>query len=219
MRYRFIWGLDLAESEDFTALSLLKVVPKPKNEYQVISLERFNSRLPGILEKFGAPTDEYWSRVIEFLVARIGHPTVRLECCLAVDATGIGRRVLDMLLRSPALRQTGVMLWPFQIRSRETKRFQRQDGLIQVSRADLLSGARLLMGQGRLRIAASLPEAATLRQELLFVRPDERRQEGDGPARTRAHDDLVLSVALAADLGETLTNRAVGGILPIRWVA
>lgn len=218
MRYKYVWGLDLAESEDFTALSLLKVVPRQKAEYQVVSLERFNSRLPGILSKFGTDSEEYWSRVISFLSARVGHPSVRLECCLAVDATGIGRRVLDMLLRSPALRQTGVMIWPFQIRARETKRFQRQDGLIQVSRADLLSGARLLMGQGRLRIAEALPEAATLRQELLVVRPEERRQEGDGPARSRAHDDLVLSVALAADLGETLANRAVGGVLPVRYV-
>lgn len=218
MRYRFVWGLDLAESEDFTALALLKVVPRQKPEYQLISLERFNARLPGILEKFGPPDEEYWSRVISFLVARIGHPTVRLECCLAVDATGIGRRVLDMLLRSPALRQTGVMIWPFQIRARETKRYQRQDGLIQVSRTDLLSGARLLMGQGRLRIAAALPEAATLRQELLIVRPEERRPDSDGPARSRAHDDCVLAVALAADLGETLANRAVGGVLPVRYV-
>lgn len=219
MRYKFVWGLDLAESEDFTALSLLRVLPRQKNEYHVVSLDRFNARLPGVLSKFGADTDEYWSRVTEFLVARVGHPSVRQECCLAIDATGIGRRVLDLLLRSPALRGTGVMLWPFQIRARETKRYQRQDGLIQVSRADLLSGARLLMGQGRLRIAATLPEAATLRQELLLVRPDERRQEGDGPARSRAHDDLVLSVALAADLGETLANRAVGGVMPIRWSA
>lgn len=219
MRYKWIWGLDLAESEDFTALALLKIVPRAKTEYQVVSLERFNSRMPGILEKFGAPTDEYWSRVIEFLVARLGHPTVRLESCIAIDATGIGRRVLDLLLRSPALRQTGATVYPFQIRSRETKRFQRQDGLIQVSRADLLSGARLLMSQGRLKIAGALAEGATLKQELLLVRPDERRQEGDGPARTRAHDDCVFGVALAADLGETLANRPVGGVLPIRWVA
>jgi hypothetical protein len=109
------------------------------------------------------------------------------------------------------------MLYPFQIRARETRRFQKQDGLLQVSRADLLSGARLLMGQGRLRIAASLPEAATLKQELLTVRPDERKQDADGPVRTRAHDDCVLAVSLAADLGETLSNRAVGGVMPVRY--
>lgn len=218
-RYKFVWGLDLAESEDFTALALLKIVPRPKPEYQVVSLERFNARLPGVLDKFGTAQEDYWTRVISYLVARIGHPSVRLESCLAVDATGIGRRVLENLLRSPALRETGVTLYPFQIRARETRRFQKQDGLIQVSRADLLSGARLLMGQGRLRIAAALPTADTLKQELLLVRPDERRQDGDGPARSRAHDDLCFAVALAADLGETLANRAVGGVLPIRWVA
>lgn len=217
MRYRWLFGLDLAESEDFTALALLRIVPRDRPEYQAVSLERFNARMPGILDKFGTSSEEYWSRVIGFLAARVGHPTVRLNACLAIDATGIGRRVLDMVLRSPAVRDSGITVYPFQIRARETKRFQRQDGLIQVSRTDLLSGARLLMGQGRLKIAAALPEAATLRQELLLVRPEERRFDSDGPARTRAHDDCVFAVALAADLGETLTNRAVGGVLPVKW--
>lgn len=219
MRYKHIWGLDLAESEDFTALALVKVVPRPKPEYQVVSLERFNARMRGVLNKFGPDSEDYWTTVTSFLVARLGHPSVRLDSCLALDATGIGRRVLELLLRSPALRNTGVSVWPFQIRARETKRFQRQDGLLQVSRADLLSGARLLMDQGRLRIAAGLSEADTLKRELLLVRPNERAHEGDGPARTRAHDDLCFAVALASDLGETLSNRAIGGPMPVRWVA
>jgi hypothetical protein len=69
-----------------------------------------------------------------------------------------------------------------------------------VPKRDLVSAVQVLLQNGRLRIAASLPESGTLKRELLSFRVKvnpatahdsyEHWREGD-------HDDLVLATAMA----------------------
>src|SRR5439155_18944478 len=73
------------------------------------------------------------------------------------------------------------------------------DGAWHVPKMDLLAGMRAALEQGRLRISRGMREAEALVRELGEVRVGMRRngRMRVGAAANRAHDDLVLAVALA----------------------
>ena len=72
---------------------------------------------------------------------------------------------------------------------------------LRVPKRDLIAAAQAALGTKRLKIAADLPHAQTLTDELrsFRVRIDPKTAHDSYNAETRvgAHDDLVLSVALA----------------------
>ena len=69
---------------------------------------------------------------------------------------------------------------------------------------DLVSTVQMLLQSGPLRIAAGLPEAATLMAELQAFRvtTNPGGHDSNGASRERDHDDLVLALALACWTGE-----------------
>lgn len=74
-----------------------------------------------------------------------------------------------------------------------------------VPKRDLVGVVQLLLQTRRMRIAASLPEAATLRRELQAFRvtiDPATAHDSYAAWREADHDDLVLAVALACWYGE-----------------
>jgi hypothetical protein len=70
-----------------------------------------------------------------------------------------------------------------------------------VPKRDLVTVTQVLLQNGRLRVAAGLPEAETLKRELLNfrVKIDPRTAHGSYEHwRESEHDDLVLAVSIAA---------------------
>ena len=180
---KFYVGLDLGQSRDYTALCVAeKVPPEDSDDYElhVRHLERFRDVLyPDVAERV--------SRLMDV-------PPLRDNAALAIDATGVGAAVVDMLRRSrltfDAVTITGG--------DTET---QRGYDSYRVPKRDLVGNLQVLLQSGRLKIARSLEHAETLRAELLNFRVKinvatahdtyEAWREGD-------HDDLVLAAALAA---------------------
>jgi hypothetical protein len=80
------------------------------------------------------------------------------------------------------------------------------DGSWHVAKKDLVACTQVAMQRGRLRVACRLPEAGTLTKELLAFRaritPAGNVTFGVPDWRTDAHDDLVLSAALALWVAE-----------------
>jgi hypothetical protein len=77
--------------------------------------------------------------------------------------------------------------------------------LIGVPKRDLITSAQVLLQDERLKIAATLPDTATLTAELLHmrVRIDSKAAHDSYAAwRENQYDDLVFAVALAYWLGE-----------------
>lgn len=172
---RYTIGVDLGQVTDFTAVAVLE--EGPIRHYALRHIERFRNR----------PYPEIVSG-IHLLVRRLpGTPS------LAVDATGVGRPVIDMIreARVPA------DLYPVTITGGNAVT---REGLeYRVPKRDLCSCVAVLLQTGRLKIARGIPHASTLQQELTRFRVKISPDGHDSYAawREQDHDDLVLAVAVA----------------------
>lgn len=185
----FVVGVDLGQSQDFTAIAVNRVVRlnpgsagAPEYAHAFLHLER---------PKLGTPYPVVVQRVCA-LCASLPAPPL-----LVVDETGVGRAVLD-LLRLAAPRSSWLL--PVTITAGYTPAPQ-PDGGWHVPKRDLVAAVQVALQNRRLRVATALPEARTLTQELLNFRA---RITASGNVtyavpdwREGQHDDLVLATALA----------------------
>jgi len=191
MESEFFVGLDLGRTQDPTAITVLErkelvgawdAVCWACRKEIALGL-RYLRRL-----ELGTPYPEVVARVCRVT----NHRELRGRCQLAVDATGVGRPVVDMIRAE----NPGCLMLPVLITSgaRETM----VEGDYHVPKRDLITRVQILLQQGRLRIAASLKEGPELVKEMAEMRvkmtPAGIEQF---EAREGAHDDLVLAVALA----------------------
>jgi hypothetical protein len=133
------------------------------------------------------------------------------ELVLAVDTTGVGRPVKDMLnarlnewLAKPEREDMEIYATWITITGGDSVTKAEGEGL-RVPKRDLASAPLVLMQNSQLKIASEMPLAETLRNELLNFKVKiniatghdsyEAWREGD-------HDDLVLAVAMACWAGE-----------------
>ena len=133
----------------------------------------------------------------EMLVERVKGMTRSAElagrCRLVVDATGVGRPVVD-LLRDADLR-CGIM--PVMITSGEMETMA--GGYYRAPKRDVITGMQVLLQNEGLRIAAGLPLREALLREMreTKVKITTEGSEQFGAWRQGEHDDLVFAVALA----------------------
>ena len=120
--------------------------------------------------------------------------TLRGQCAVVVDATGVGAPVVD-LMRAAEL---GCEVTAVTITGGARKVWHAP--VWSVPKRDLIAGVQVALAQGRLRIARRMREAGALLRELMDVRM--RAGRGAGRVRIGAdahgkHDDLVMALALA----------------------
>ena len=188
-------GLDLGQANDYTAIAVLeeaKLGKRGESPLHVRHLERpplgtyYPEQVARVKELVSSPelSEERihpWSREV-----------VRSFPELVVDATGVGRPVVDML------RKEGLSFSPVLITGGDIE--HHEHGYWRVPKRNLVSSVQVALQSGQLKIAEDLELAETLRKELLNFRVKvnistahdsyEAWREGD-------HDDLVLAVALA----------------------
>ncbi|MBK9169077.1 MAG: hypothetical protein IPM24_16615 [Bryobacterales bacterium] len=176
----FVAGLDLGQARDFSALTLLERTldtgPRdpvtwsaPVRElYVVRGLHRF---------ALGTP----YPRVVEALHKFLAAQPFAHRTTLLVDATGLGAPVVDYLRHA----RVPVRIEPVLITSGETAGLGA--GRMTVPRKDLLAAIQILLEHRRLRIPSEIPLTRSLVRELKAF-----------SLAGGAHDDLVLSLALAA---------------------
>ena len=163
-------GADLGQAQDPTALAVAEVHAP---EIHVRHLER----LP-----LGTP----YPKVVE----RIGNLVDKLPGAdLVVDATGVGRAVLDQMheasLAPVAVTITGGRLTSY-------------DGAMwRVPKKALLRPLVAAMDAGRLKVAKDLPEAEALQVELQAFQRRITERGHDAFEGVGSHDDLVIAVALS----------------------
>lgn len=180
---RYWVGLDLGQRQDYSTLAVVaKAVwpgewdpvtwSRPESmEWRVTRLERF---------RLGTPYVQVARETASLMRELKGQ--ARAE--LAVDATGVGVPVAELLLRE----RTGCTVTPVMITSGDQT--TRTDRFWNVPRRTLLGGVTVALEQGLLRIRRRLPLSAALVEELAGLR-------ADGGARSGKHDDLALALALA----------------------
>lgn len=177
---RFFVGLDLGQSSDYTALSVLDQIKSgTEASYQVRHLERVR----------GVPYPKIVDKVTEIMHS----PTLAGSSALVVDQTGVGAPVVD-LFRQAGLDPVGVLIHGGDKASSEGDTWR-------VPKRDLVGSLQVLFQGGRLKISKKLPLASVLQAELLNfkVKIDPVTAHDSYSAwREQDHDDLVLSVAMAA---------------------
>lgn len=202
-------GVDLGQQADYTAIAIaervglgeafdpsgraLDLPDPPPWRLHVRHLQRFR----------GVPYPEVCDR-LESLLSRLTRP-----CEMAVDATGVGLAVVD-LLRSRGLVFRAVTITGGDKETGEGR-------IHRVPKRDLVAGLQVLLQSGRLKIAAGLPDAETLRSELVNFRVKISASGHDSYEawREKDHDDLVLAAALCswvAARGGGAVDSSVAGV-------
>lgn len=186
----FIIGLDLGKTQDYTALAVLEKIERQAQAYPACHLRH--------LQRF--PLNTPYSEIAEQVANLLDIPPltrrnkvgeVIASAQLVVDATGVGAPVLE-ILRQHRLTPIEVLIHGG---AQVTRRGGRQ---FSVPKRDLITGLQVAFQERQLLIAAELPDAPTLVNELMTV--DYRLTPAANDVfvhREGSHDDLVLAVALA----------------------
>jgi hypothetical protein len=183
-------GVDLGQSQDFTAITVLErtdtVVDGASKErrYAVRHLQRVKLGT-GYVEIV-----EIVKRLMKALPRAFQQPGPRL----IVDHGGPGRPVSDLMTTCVSI--TGAK----EEGSGESSNFT-------VPKRNLVSALKILFESGKIKIARDLPFAEDFIRELLEFRVKISNAGHDSYEAVRAatHDDLVISVALAAWWNERKT--------------
>jgi hypothetical protein len=174
---RYYVGLDLGQAQDYTALSVIDAPPQESgpSPLHIVHLHRYQLGMtyPDIIAD------------VQRVLSRI--PGARL----AVDATGVGRPVVDLLRKE--------RLQPIAITITGGDKAIHEGSNWRVPKRDLVGLLAVAFQNKRLKIAASLPHAKTLIDELLNfkVKVSAAGHDSYEAWREGDHDDLVLSVAMA----------------------
>jgi hypothetical protein len=192
-RDEWILGVDLGQSVDPTAICAM--------HHRVVPLENWSPNLKGKFWKQDF-TEHFDVRLLERVKLGISYPAVvqhvasllarppLTRATLIVDDTGVGRAVGDLML------QAG--LRPKRVTITAGMDTTEHNGAWRVPKGVLISGLDARLHTGELRIAAALSDAGALAEELKdFQRKVSDAGRSSWSARTGAHDDLVLAVAIS----------------------
>jgi hypothetical protein len=188
-------GLDLGQAQDPAAIA---VVERMALTLEVRYLERvaLGTPYPGVVARV--------RRIVE-------DDELLGQCALAVDGTGVGAPVVDMLRAArldceiSAVTITG------------GDREHRAGQISYVPKRDLIAGVQVLLERGELKIAKNLKETGALVRELADMRITWAARSGRmrlGADGGGEHDDLAIALALACWRAKRRENGFGGGRLP-----
>jgi hypothetical protein len=193
-------GLDLGQSNDFTAIAIVERFqprilwkepeswpaseakprrpPNPPEQLHLRWLERI---------RLGTP----YPRIVDHVVKLTEHPQLQRRAEVVLDATGVGAAVLD-LFKARNLHPTAVKI-------HGGENVSSSGGGYGVPKRDLVSAALVALQSGKLRIARELEFREELVRELLAFKPkiDPLTAHDSYNSTGGAHDDLVIALALA----------------------
>ena len=188
----FFIGLDLGQVRDPSAIAVLEHLPYPDGRSPVtyqwnIRIRRSIRYLQRLPLHIGYP------EIVDRVSALVRRPEFNRNVTLVVDATGVGRPVVD-LLRRQAL---PCRIMPVTITSGGAG--SSENGYTNVPKPDLMAGLVLLFQTRQIAISGQLPETKTLLHELgnMRVKVSPQGRESYGVWKHGEHDDLVLALALA----------------------
>ena len=175
----FYVGLDLGQKRDHAAIA---VVEKEPGE-ELVRVRH--------LERMALGTS--YPQVVARVQALVMDEKIAGQCALAVDGTGVGAPVVDLLKQA----RLGCELVAVTISAGERESFI--GGMWSVPKRDLIAGVQVLLEQGEMKIARDLRDSGALVRELMDVK---MTMSGAGHVRLGAdgsgeHDDLVIALALA----------------------
>lgn len=194
----YVLGLDLGQTADPSALAVLRrkefELPQPGDP--LVGAPRRSPRTYDCVALKRWPLGTSYPDIVENVCNVLDKPELR-GSDLVVDATGVGRPVVDMLRKA---RPNGKVR-PVMITSGASESIQ--GGYFHVAKTILISCTNVILQNQRLKFAAGMPDVKTLVRELQNYRIKVTASANETfNAREGAHDDLVLALALACWWGE-----------------
>ncbi len=197
MQDRFVSGLDLGQTRDYSALVIVNERGGVDNEsnparvYDVRFIHRFDLLTP-------------YPAVVSWVRDKFAG-TVLQGSSLVVDQTGVGRAVVDLFADSGI----AAKVHPYTITG------GRLDTADTVPKIELVSTLVAVLGTRRLKINSRLPLGLALAKEMEMFRVKvtaERNQTFEA-MREKDHDDMLLALMLAVWWAENHQDRrdAYGG--------
>ena len=193
---RYWVGVDFGQAADYTAISVIERVEGEAGEdLHVRALER-----PPLRTSYEKIAKGVVRRLVELEPGDIFGQRFPIGLC--VDATGVGRGVVDMLHREiRALGGSGprIRLWPVIVTGGTHPTLDQHGGFLRVPKRDLITSALVALQNNTLKIAESIPEKEVLVEELLSYRVKVTLAGHDSyePWREGQHDDLLFATALS----------------------
>jgi hypothetical protein len=221
---RFLLSLDIGQMADYTAISVVENVYREKQkralpgtvlwveedqtyakEYHLLHLERLQQTYPQVIERTKQIMD---------------NPKLQGETELVIDATGVGRPIVDYLRREK--------LKPIPITITAGFQTTNVDGEFHVPKTELVTALQIIFQSGRLKIAKDIDIAQLLVKELHNFRQkvSQRGRATFEAARESEHDDLVISLAMAIWYSErnyirekarAIRNKTENDYDPLTW--
>jgi hypothetical protein len=197
----FILGLDLGQTQDFSALVAVETsVHRPpvlKEGWLCPAPAKYRYEVRGV--RRWALRTAYTQIAKDVADLTAGRPLA--GCALGVDKTGVGAGVLEIIR---AAKPNATVVPVLITAGHEAKRAE--DWTWHVPKLDLVAAVTAPLESGRLAIPEALgADGKTLGKELLAFRAKVTaagNETAEADWRSRAHDDLVLALAIALWLGE-----------------
>jgi hypothetical protein len=183
----YLAGLDLGQPSEYTSLAILQrtLSSNPIEKFFAVRhLERF-------------PLGTSYPAICDRVIDLFDEPPL-CNGTLAVDETGVGRAVTDMIRRA----RPQAIIRPITIIAGHA--VVPDDAGWHVPKKELVSVLQVLLQSRRLQVARGLPMAPVLVRELETFRVEISASANEPFAswRERDHDDLVLAVAMPAWVGD-----------------
>lgn len=182
MAKAFYMGLDIGQAQDFTAKAIVHLV-EPKDPAKTRFRLRYLQR-PAL----GTP----YPTIVDDVTKQVRGTTLNEDVDLVVDATGVGRPIVDMF------RKRG--LSPFAVTITGGDKETQDDWTFRVPKRNLVMQTNLLLQSGRLEFSTQMEHVDVFVKEMqnFKVKVDPlTAHDSYEAARSGEHDDLVLAVALA----------------------
>lgn len=214
----FVVGVDLGQARDPTAVVVnerlqatrtIKQVERPglpawdRTQQKIMVHHRLT-----FLHRFQLGTS--YPDVVEAVQRlMVQLPPRRDKPDLVVDATGVGRPVLDTM-REKGMRPIGITI------TGGVDAIEKEWDDVRVPKRSLAATMQVVLQSGRLKIAADMELTPLLTRELenFKVKININGSEAFEAWREQDHDDLVLAAALAVWRAE---NRKVGYVGSVNW--
>ncbi len=195
----FTIGLDLGQRNDPSAVVMVEQRRHPYRQGNDPVLRvRMAERIP-LGTGFGEVA-QMMRHVVQVANREAWQVGVRSACKLVIDATGLGRPVVEMVKDAVTGLTPGCSIIAVTITSGDKQHYRSGEGSsMNVPKQDLIAELQLALDSQELKSAARMREAGTLTRELLDMRMHQRqtRYVRYGADGTGQHDDLVIALALA----------------------